>query len=80
MIIVKKQNVSNWNYKHICNKCDTELLIEKDDLKYNYYAGDFREPTSEGFSANCVVCSASISVPMNNIPKLIIIEIKKKHK
>lgn len=78
MKILRQPDVSNWNKKHTCTNCTSELLIEESDLKYHYYAGDFREPSSESFSANCAVCNQGIHVPFNEIPKLIQINVKKK--
>ncbi len=76
MKVLKKADVSNWSYKHTCSGCDSELQIEAADISYRYYDGDMREPGYDSYSTNCCVCSASINVPGNKIPKLLQVEIK----
>ena len=76
MKIVKKTDTTNWSHKHICSQCDTELLIEKGDIKYKYEPGDFRDPSYESWFCNCPVCSAGIHVPADRIPKAVQVEIK----
>jgi hypothetical protein len=78
MKIIKKQDTTNWTYKHICSGCDTELEIEAKDLIHRHYDGDFREPGYDKYSANCAVCQCDISVQENKIPRLIQIEAKKR--
>lgn len=80
MKVIKKTDISNWSYKYQCSNCDSELEVEQKDIKYTYYAGDMREPSSEVFSATCVVCNHSFNVPGNSIPKLMKTEIKDKQK
>lgn len=78
MKILSKPDVSNWSFKHKCSSCESELLVEENDLKYEYYAGDFREPSYENYSAKCAVCSKAFTIPLNNIPKLIQLNVKHK--
>lgn len=79
MKIIKKPDVSGWNFKYHCSKCDSDLEIEASDLKYYYYAGDQRDPSYESYSASCAVCNVTIDISTSHIPKLIQIELKKKH-
>lgn len=76
MKILKRPN-TQWSYKHTCVKCDAELEVEKGDVKYHSYPGDFREPGYETWSANCPCCSASIDIPVSKIPKAVQIEIQR---
>lgn len=79
MKIVKKPDVSGWKFLYHCSKCDSDLEVDSSDLKYNYYAGDQRDPSYESYSASCAVCNDNFPVSTSNIPKLIQIEVKKKH-
>lgn len=78
MKIIKKEDVSRWNYKHKCINCDTELLIEAADVKYYHYDGDFREPSYDTYTANCIVCGKSFNIPIRDVPKLIQVEARKR--
>lgn len=77
MKVLNKVDTSNWSYKFICGSCDSELLAEKSDVKRTYYAGDFREPSSENFSCKCAVCGNSHNIPPGSIPKAMKVELKK---
>lgn len=78
MKILKKQDVSQWNYKHTCSNCDSELEVEAKDLRHQHYDGDQRDPAYDSYSAQCAVCVTSFTIPENKIPKLIQIEAKGK--
>ncbi len=79
MKIIKKQDVSGWNYKYTCSNCESELEVESSDLTYKHYTSmDQREPSYDSFSVSCLVCGQSHIVPGKNIPKLIQIEAKKR--
>lgn len=79
MKILEKADISNWSYICTCANCESKLEIEKDDLNYHYHDGDLRDAAYDSYSANCPVCKKSISVPNNNIPKLIKAELKEKY-
>lgn len=78
MKVISRPDVSNWEFKHKCSDCESELLVDQNDLKYNSYPGDFREPGYETFSANCAVCGKSFNILVNNIPKLVQLNVKKR--
>ena len=78
MKILKKIDVSNWNYKHTCTKCESELEVEPSDLHYEYCSGDMREPGYDLFTAKCAVCSFTFNIPIHKIPKVLQHEIKNK--
>lgn len=78
MKVISKADISEWSYKHICQNCDSELLVESSDLKYHYYEGDMREPGYSTYECNCSVCDEKFCVPFNNIPKLVQLEAKKR--
>lgn len=80
MKILKKKDLSNWSYKHTCYTCESELEVEKDDLKYLYYEGDQREPSYTVYQFECPVCHQASEIPDTKIPKLIQIETKNKRR
>jgi hypothetical protein len=80
MKVIKKVDVSDWTYKHTCSGCDSELEVEAKDICHQHYDGDVREPGYDKYSANCVVCSCSISIPAIKIPKLLQVEIQNRTK
>jgi hypothetical protein len=78
MKVIKKENVSDWRYKHICENCDSELEVEAHDVKHRRYDGDIREPGYDSYSAICEVCTNSFNIPVNKIPKLVQLEARDK--
>lgn len=76
MKIIKRPDTA-WTMKHTCSNCTAELEIEKGDVKFNSYPGDFRDPGYETWSASCPICSQSISIREASIPKAVQVEIKK---
>ena len=76
MKIIKKQDVSNWSYQHTCTDCDTVLEVDGKDLILQHHQGDYRNSSYDSYSANCAVCKHSFTVPINDIPKLIQVEVK----
>lgn len=78
MKVIKKQDVSGWEFKHTCSNCESELQVEQSDLRYSSYPGDQRESGCETFTASCAVCNQSFEIAITNIPKLIRIEVKKR--
>ena len=77
MKILRKLDTSQWNYKYTCGKCDTEMEVEKGDLKYKYMDGDRNEMGQDTFAFNCPACGDVSFVPLVRIPKLVQIEVKK---
>ena len=75
MKVIKAPNTV-WSYKHTCGTCTAELEVEKSDVKYEYYAGDFRDPSYENWTATCPICKHGFNIPANNIPKAVQVEIK----
>ena len=71
MKVLKKVETKGWSYKHTCANCDSELEAEGGDLKYDYYPGDFRDPSYESFHCTCPECGQQFTVPTNKIPKLL---------
>lgn len=69
---------TDWTYKHTCKFCDTELEVEKSDVKYSFQSGYGRDSDYDYWSAKCPVCNESFSIPAAKIPKIVQIEIKKK--
>lgn len=76
MKVIKKQDVSAWNYKHTCTNCDSELEVDAKDLIHHHYDGDQREPAYDSFTAICAVCSNSFTIFNDKIPKIIQVETK----
>ena len=76
---ILKHPDTKWTYKTTCPNCTAELEVEKPDVKFSHYSGDyFREPAYDIWQANCAVCSSGITIPAENIPKAVQFEIKKK--
>jgi len=74
MKVIKKENVENWSHRITCSACNSELEVEAKDLKHIRYDGDQREPGYDKFYANCAICSDQLTIPSNNVPKLLQIE------
>jgi len=77
MKILKQENIDNWEYKHTCVNCKSELLVERSDLKHVNGYSDPRDSfsSSEAFICKCPVCNNSFYVPVSVIPKLLQIKI-----
>lgn len=76
MKILKRPNTT-WSFKHTCVKCEAELEVEKGDVKFHSYPGDFRDPGYETWTATCPCCTANFDIPASRIPKAVQIEIQK---
>jgi hypothetical protein len=77
MKIIKKTDTINWSCKYTCDKCDTEMEVEKGDLKYKYLEAD--RPGGIGddtFSFYCPECHDKVEMITAKIPKLVQIEVK----
>ena len=80
MKVLKTTDITEWNYKHICNTCDSELEVEGKDIKYTYHDScDPREPSYETWQATCPICKESFNIPADKIPKLIRVEAKSRN-
>jgi hypothetical protein len=78
MKILKRPDTA-WSYKHTCSFCTAELEVEKSDVKYEYYHGDYRDPILyENWTATCPICKHEIHIPPLSIPKAVQVEIKAK--
>lgn len=75
MKIIKAPD-TNWSRKHTCNTCGAELEVEKSDVRYQYYSGDFRDPSYETWTATCPVCKKDFNIPESSLPKAVQVEIK----
>ena len=75
---ILKQPPSDWAIKYTCEKCASELEIEKSDVKVTHYDGDFRESPYDHYWCTCPVCNAIIAIPEKTIPSFVKIEMKKK--
>jgi len=82
MKILKQENIDNWEYKHTCRECCSELLVERNDLKYHSGNYDPRDGTAygEGFFTKCPICKQEFQIPSNVVPKLLQIQIKQNQK
>jgi len=76
---VLKQPDTTWSMKHTCTHCTAELEVEKSDVKFTSYPGDFRDPGYDTWTATCPVCSNAFHIKEATIPKVVQIEIKKRH-
>ncbi len=66
MRVVSKPDVKNWTYKFNCT-CGCELEACDDDIEY----------ISGKFHTQCVMCEKEHIIPMDKIPILVQINIKK---
>jgi len=82
MKVLKQEKIDNWEYKHTCRSCCSELLVEGSDLKYRHPNYDPRDGSSygEGFFTKCSVCNEEFRVSSDIIPKLLQIQIKQNQK
>jgi hypothetical protein len=78
MKVIKKEDVSNWSYQHTCKNCDSVLEVEASDLRYWHHTGSIREPSYDSYDALCPICNNSFGIILDDIPKLIRIEVKKR--
>jgi hypothetical protein len=85
MKIIKKVDVSNWNFHTTCSNCETEMEADKDDVKCIHHASSDSggyggySPAYDEFCIHCPVCQNKITVPTKELPKLIQVEVKKKN-
>ncbi len=80
MKILKQEDISNWEYKHVCSSCDSELLVEPSDLKHQE-SYDQRDGSYDGtFTSKCPVCSQVFYIPAKVIPKRLQIQVKQQQK
>lgn len=75
---ILKHPDTKWTYKHTCANCTAELEVEKPDVKFKYFDGDFREVGYDTWTATCAVCNNDFNIPLESIPKAVQFEIKKK--
>lgn len=78
MKIIKKVDTKEWSLKCTCSQCDTELEAEAGDVKVTHVSGYGRDSDYDAWSVNCPVCSNTISLKQDNIPKLIRVNAKQK--
>jgi DNA-directed RNA polymerase subunit RPC12/RpoP len=71
------QPSTNWTWQYTCSGCDAELEVDKSDVKYKYYPGDYREKSSETYWVVCPVCNTQKTIP--SLPKIVQLEIKKRN-
>lgn len=80
MKVIKKQDTTNWSYKHNCSNCESELEVESRDVVYYFYSScDPRESSYASYQASCAVCQKTFTIPSAKIPKLIQLEAKKRY-
>jgi len=77
MKIIKAPN-TNWTYKYVCGACTAELEVEKQDVTCTHYDGHGRERSYESWTSSCPICSTTINIDDEAIPKAVQIEIKRK--
>lgn len=74
MKVIKAPEVA-WSCKCTCTACEAELLIEKSDVKYQYFS-DPRDGGYETWTAACPLCSSQLSVSTRAMSKAVQLEIK----
>ena len=81
MKIIKQVDTSNWKHNVTCKECDTELEIETNDICFERYSGDQREPGYDLYYVLFPVCDESITIPpLETFSKALMILIQKKNK
>lgn len=79
MKIIKKTDTNAWAHSVTCDKCDSELEVEKNDLYFKHYPGDCRgESAYDKFYCYCPVCHDQINILNEKIPKAVQVEVKQK--
>lgn len=79
MKIITQQKISDWSCKVTCGHCDSELLVEPDDVHciVHNQEQDPRDEYYEKYSAICAVCNHKLSIPQDKLPKIVKIMAKK---
>lgn len=70
-VLERKEVEKEFKYDHTCDRCESRLQVEADDLLYESGGGDQRESWPETFKAICAVCRAVFNVPEARIPKYV---------
>lgn len=73
---ILKHPDTKWSRKHTCTNCTAELEIEKDDLRFTHYDGDYREQAYDSWYSHCPICSDPINISGKDIPKAVQVEVK----
>jgi len=76
MKILKRVDTNNWSYKYTCTQCESELEVEKGDIKYQFHSGYGRETDYETWTATCPVCQNHFHIPDKNFSSALKVEIK----
>jgi hypothetical protein len=76
MKVLKRPNTS-WTMKHTCSQCTAQLEVEKGDLKFSSYPGDYRDPGYETWTATCPICAVPFNITASSIPKVVQLEVKR---
>lgn len=74
MKLLKQEDIKDWNYKHFCTICNSELLVEQEDLIYKRcsdFDGDY-----DSFESSCLVCNTKFYIQQNKIPNLMKVLLK----
>lgn len=78
MKIIEKLDTSSWSHNCNCSNCETKLEVEATDLHHTHSEADGTFPASDNYSAQCPVCSHYITVPVNELPKIVQVQVKQK--
>lgn len=79
MKIIKKTDTDAWSHKYTCDKCETEMEIEKGDLCHQHHSGYGRESDYDEFYCFCPICHDKIVVVSSKIPKAVQVLVKQKN-
>lgn len=76
MKILETKDLSNWFHKHYCVNCESVLEVHAQDVR----CVTANEYTKSKYLATCPVCEKDFDLYYENLPKLLVAELKDKEK
>ncbi len=84
MKILESVDYSDWKHKFNCGRCDTKLEAEPSDVIVTYYPASCDPRDSYGsyytYMLRCPVCDDLERLEEKNLPKRMIVDLKKRAK
>jgi hypothetical protein len=78
MKIIKKVDITNWKLEHTCDKCETEMEVEKSDIRYQLSKADRPSDNDQDtFYFLCPVCIDTIYIDPDKLPKVLQVLLKR---
>lgn len=78
MKIISQIDTSTWSHKCKCGNCESQLEVEASDIRHSHSKSDGIYPSSDSYYVCCPVCSYSVIILTNDMPKIVQIEAQKR--